>query len=163
MKVCSLWSQKPEMSVGAALYFLFGWGGGKAKWKHCHSWYWKEDNHEWDVNFKLDLHDWWRDFAQSQYLTSASSTRCNEGTRWGIREGKVDRWQFVKSWININYISSVHRGKRGYIPGCGSPLRWWARWGTARKLLASLEWDPSAKVEKCPFVGSHLDYLQQYS
>jgi hypothetical protein len=41
----------------------------------------------------------------------ASAAACHEGRGLGIRESKADRWQFVKSWININYISSVSREK----------------------------------------------------
>ena len=42
---------------------------------------------------------------------SASLTKCNERRRWRNKEGKMDRWQFAKSWININYVSSVSKGR----------------------------------------------------
>lgn len=64
---------------------------------------------------------------------SAGSTKCNEGRRRGIRESSADRRQFAKSWISINYISSVSREEGGCAPGLGSPLSWRMHQSTASK------------------------------
>lgn len=70
----------------------------------------------WCFCFKWDLHMDGETLPQANNWASASLIKCNERRRWGIRESKADRWQFVKSWININYIPSVSTEKEGSVP-----------------------------------------------
>lgn len=119
-KCFSIQSQKPEMSVGAAVLFPVNQRIIRNQMKIFPQLRLKRRQFMSEVWVSNEIFSVDREpLLQANTWASASSTNYNGGRRWGIRKNKADRWQFVKSWININYISSASGGKRGCFPVFG--------------------------------------------